>query len=71
MTTCREEGCGRPRRQQRGRTDPLCEECHRALLERVARELREEETAAAGRRRYRRYRRFRVARPKPAEGSAG
>jgi len=67
MTTCREEGCERPRRQQHGRTDPLCEECHRALLERVARELREEETAAAGRRRYRR---LRVARPKAAEPSA-
>lgn len=54
MATCR-EGCGRPRRQEGGRTDPLCEECYRELLERLADEFREEESAGQGRRRYRRF----------------
>jgi hypothetical protein len=54
MATCR-EGCGRPRRNEGGRTDPLCEECYRALLERLADEFREEESAGQGRRRYRRF----------------
>jgi len=54
MATCR-EGCGRPRRNEGGRTDPLCEECYRALLGRLADEFREEESAGQGRRRYRRF----------------
>lgn len=65
MTTCREDGCELPRRQEHGRTDPVCEECHQALLERVARELREEQGAAAGRR----YQRSHVTRSKPVESS--
>lgn len=54
MATCR-EGCGRPRRQEGGRTDPLCEECYRAMLERLADESREQEGVGRGRRRYRRF----------------
>jgi len=46
MATCR-EGCGRPRREEGGRADPLCEECYRGLLERLADEFREEENAAS------------------------
>jgi hypothetical protein len=46
MANCR-EGCGRPCRQAGGRTDPVCEECYRALLARVREELRAEAAAAA------------------------
>ena len=46
MATCR-EGCGRPRRQAGGRTDPVCEECYRALLARLREELRAEGAARA------------------------
>lgn len=54
MVTCR-EGCGRPRRKEGGRTDPVCEECYRALLVRLAEELREDSAAGRGRRRSRRF----------------
>ncbi len=46
MATCR-EGCGRPRRKVGGRTDPVCEECYRELLERLREELRAEGAARA------------------------
>ena len=37
--TCRRDGCSNPRRVRRGIVEPLCEECYRAAMDKVAREL--------------------------------
>ena len=52
--TCRRDGCSNPRRVRRGMVEPLCEECYRAAMDKVARELAAE--ARGGRRA--RYRKF-------------
>jgi hypothetical protein len=52
--TCRRDGCSNPRRVRRGVVEPLCEECYRAAMDKVARELAAE--AREGRRA--RYRKF-------------
>jgi hypothetical protein len=53
--TCRREGCNGPRRVRRGVVEPLCEDCYRRAMEKVALELAEE-AAADGRARYRKLR---------------
>ena len=60
--TCRRDGCSNPRRVRRGMVEPLCEECYRAAMDKVARELAAE--ARQGRRaRYRKFELKTGARP--------
>jgi hypothetical protein len=37
--SCRRDGCVNPRRVRRGIVEPLCDECYRAAMDKVAREL--------------------------------
>jgi DNA-binding CsgD family transcriptional regulator len=46
--TCRTDGCDMPRRMRRRIVEPLCEDCYRRAMKKVARELAEE-AATAGR----------------------
>ena len=67
MEVCRSTGicrrCGlRPRRVGRGTVEPLCEECYREAMDKVARELAEG-AATDGRTRFRRMKRVKGARP--------
>jgi hypothetical protein len=60
--TCRRDGCSNPRRVRRGMVEPLCEECYREAMDKVARELEAE--AREGRRaRYRKFELKASARP--------
>jgi hypothetical protein len=70
--TCRRDGCSNPRRVRRGVVEPLCEECYRAAMDKVARELAEE-GRQDGRARFRRFKLKPGAGPaaKPPGGGAG
>ncbi len=52
--TCRREGCEKPRRVRRGAVEPLCEDCYRQALRRVATQLSGEEAPGAARKRFQR-----------------
>ena len=52
--SCRSDGCDKPRRLRRGAVEPLCEDCYRRALRRVAAQLAAEETPAGRRKRFRR-----------------
>jgi len=52
--TCRSEGCEDPRRVRRGVVEPLCEDCYRRALRRVAGQLSAEEAPGAARKRFQR-----------------
>ena len=52
--TCRREGCENPRRVRRGAVEPLCEDCYRQALRRVATQLSGEEAPGAARKRFQR-----------------
>jgi hypothetical protein len=60
--SCRRDGCANPRRVRRGMVEPLCEECYRAAMEKVARELAQE-AGEGGRTRYRKFELTPGARP--------
>ena len=59
---CRRDGCANPRRVRRGMVEPLCEECYRAAMDKVARELAQE-AGEGGRTRYRKFELTPLARP--------
>jgi hypothetical protein len=53
--SCRNEGCAEPRRIRRGAVDPLCEDCYRQALRRVAAELAGEQHPGRAKQRFKRF----------------
>lgn len=53
--SCRNEGCEEPRRVRRGAVDPLCEDCYRQALARVAAELAGEQHPGRVKQRFKRF----------------
>jgi len=71
--SCRSEGCEAPRRVRRGAVDPLCEDCYRQALARVAAELAGEQEAGRAKQRFKRFQTSpgqRTGEPQPSASGA-